>query len=547
MASSPPPDSISDDGNIILYSQSSVVATPSTIRKHFLRNQGTPKSVASSSTNKRRHVSEPPDVPTPKRQQHHLELGSPAKPIELDDDDETPEAQLRHIIDLSDEHQNDNQMRPGRGEDEFSLEDYMTEAQLQKFLRRMSLEEEKVAKAKLEEREAIPSYSNEHPSFRCAAGKTVELTDKTFLRIKEVLKDGHGRIFLTGHRLIRQNSLGLMMPRRRNEVVLVREVPVATSDPWSVLHTVSVDDVCKNRAAIFTSQTFPSVSSREDDAAYANSKQDVDSGPLFCRWVFTTLVDERKKPVEDILERLSLQQLDDEFGPSTSSRQTKDGGKRSVRINGTQLRKEWRKCNTRLGGSHDRRETVAGLDDGANQTNVTSSYTFGDAFCGAGGTSRGGVDAGLKLLWGFDMNPEAIGSYKLNFAHLHGTDCRAESVSDFINYLDQLVELDDVRVDIMHISPPCQPFSPAHTIPSQERDESNQAALPSVWNLVHKLRPRIVTIEETEGLFSRHRDWFYLLINIFTSSGYSVRWKVVQCHAYGVPQTRKRLLVVAAG
>lgn len=75
----------------------------------------------------------------------------------------------------------------------------------------------------------------------------------------------------------------------------------------------------------------------------------------------------------------------------------------------------------------------------------------------------------------------------------------------------------------------------------------NEAALLSVWQLIEYLKPRVVTLEETEGLPSRHAEWFSLLINIFTSLGYSVRWKVVQCKEYGIPQTRKRLLIIAAG
>ena len=42
-------------------------------------------------------------------------------------------------------------------------------------------------------------------------------------------------------------------------------------------------------------------------------------------------------------------------------------------------------------------------------------YTFGDAFCGAGGTFRGAKGAMLKVLWGFDYNPATIESFAKNF------------------------------------------------------------------------------------------------------------------------------------
>lgn len=44
-------------------------------------------------------------------------------------------------------------------------------------------------------------------------------------------------------------------------------------------------------------------------------------------------------------------------------------------------------------------------------------------------------------------------------------------------------------VDIMHLSPPCQPFSPAHTIASPERDEINEAAMFSACHLLEVVRP----------------------------------------------------------
>lgn len=59
-------------------------------------------------------------------------------------------------------------------------------------------------------------------------------------------------------------------------------------------------------------------------------------------------------------------------------------------------------------------------------------------------------------------------------------------------------------VDILHLSPPCQPYSPAHTTsPNIERDEQNQAVLFSTWQMVDRLKPRVVTMEETEGLYKR--------------------------------------------
>jgi hypothetical protein len=61
-----------------------------------------------------------------------------------------------------------------------------------------------------------------------------------------------------------------------------------------------------------------------------------------------------------------------------------------------------------------------------------------------------------------------------------------------------------------------QPFSPAHTVASLEQDEMNEAALFSVHQLPEQTKPRVVTLEETAGLLSRHTPYFLTLINIYS-------------------------------
>ncbi|KAI6780044.1 uncharacterized protein J7T54_007520 [Emericellopsis cladophorae] len=76
-----------------------------------------------------------------------------------------------------------------------------------------------------------------------------------------------------------------------------------------------------------------------------------------------------------------------------------------------------------------------------------------------------------------------------------------------------------IRVDVLHLSPPCQPFSPAHTRPSPQDDE-NIFALYSCNALIDKVRPRIITVEETFGLpMQRHQDYFHGFLNDFTQYG----------------------------
>ena len=165
-------------------------------------------------------------------------------------------------------------------------------------------------------------------------------------------------------------------------------------------------------------------------------------------------------------------------------------------------------------------------------------YTFGDCFCGAGGTSRGALEAGLRIDWGFDFNNPACQSFKLNFPAAEVYNISAQV---FVN----LVNLDhDHKVDICHLSPPCQFFSPAHTVEGKD-DKMNIATLFSVGKLIDKVRPRVVTLEQTDGLLRRHTGYFNALILMFTERGFSIRWRLLRCADYGLPQSRQRLFVIA--
>ena len=163
-------------------------------------------------------------------------------------------------------------------------------------------------------------------------------------------------------------------------------------------------------------------------------------------------------------------------------------------------------------------------------------YTFGDCFCGAGGMSRGAVDAGLRVAWGFDVDLSSCQSYVKNF---FGTPIYNVAADEFAS------SSRNHYVDILHLSPPCQFFSPLHT-KQGKNDEMNTASLFAIFNLLKKTKPRVVTLEQTAGLLRRHPMYFNAVVNMFTFHGFSVRWKLLLCGDYGVPQRRIRLFMIAS-
>ena len=98
------------------------------------------------------------------------------------------------------------------------------------------------------------------------------------------------------------------------------------------------------------------------------------------------------------------------------------------------------------------------LLDGKKRDNIC---TFGDAVCGAGGASRGAALAGLQIRWGFDSDINAYKAYKANFPQA----ARLSSAVDFVRYHDM-----GQRVDVLHLSPPCQAFFKANTTPNAAKN-----------------------------------------------------------------------------
>jgi DNA (cytosine-5)-methyltransferase 1 len=82
-------------------------------------------------------------------------------------------------------------------------------------------------------------------------------------------------------------------------------------------------------------------------------------------------------------------------------------------------------------------------------------FIFGDVFCGCGGASQGAVQAGYYVAWGLDNDLRALQSYHLNHPSAHAFQKNAH------DFPPSGVRKEDLRVDVLHLSPPCCFWSPA--------------------------------------------------------------------------------------
>lgn len=356
-------------------------------------------------------------------------------------------------------------------------------------------------------------------------GSSVELQDGNFLHIDHVSQRG-GEHFFHGRHLVPSDSqdVGDYIPRVAHEVIWMPHID----------GLCSLDQIKCFRRIRFTNL-------RRKDEVRDTVVQGENT--LTCRLKSTL----KFRPVLRHGTRTGVD--DQEFAVEYLTFDEASGGP-DVRLPAQELRDQWRGRNqTTPFGTVSVAPRAERLDIdmvnpnpevwNPNNDSRNRTYTFGDAYCGAGGASCGAKKAGLALTWAIDMDKNAVQTYRRNFPQ------SLVEQSTFDIFMTQ--NSDELRVDVCHTSPPCQPFSPAHTVHNQVRDEQNSACIFTSLNLINKARPRVLTMEETFGLRGRHPATFNRLIMDFIEVGYSVRWAVLDCVNYGVPQTRRRLIIIAAG
>jgi len=162
-----------------------------------------------------------------------------------------------------------------------------------------------------------------------------------------------------------------------------------------------------------------------------------------------------------------------------------------------------------------------------------------DLFCGIGGLTHGLIKAGIPVVAGIDIDKTCKYAYEANndsdFIHADITNLTGREVSDF--YPEGCIK-------ILVGCAPCQPFS-THTQKNEKRVEDEKwKLLYSFSKLIKEVQPDIVSAENVPAIT---RSKVFLDFNTeLRELGYSIFWDKVYCPDYGVPQSRKRLVLLAS-
>jgi DNA (cytosine-5)-methyltransferase 1 len=162
-----------------------------------------------------------------------------------------------------------------------------------------------------------------------------------------------------------------------------------------------------------------------------------------------------------------------------------------------------------------------------------------DLFCGAGGLTHGLLRAGVDVHAGIDIDEAARFAYTTNNP---GVEFLPWDVAEK-NHTSIARLFRPAPARLLAGCAPCQPFSKLTN--GIERHRSWDL-LNNFGRFVAGLRPELVTMENVPELANRGRAVFRTFVGTLERAGYWFDWKVVHCAAYGVPQFRRRLVLVAS-
>ena len=178
-------------------------------------------------------------------------------------------------------------------------------------------------------------------------------------------------------------------------------------------------------------------------------------------------------------------------------------------------------------------------------------------FAGGGGIEAGMVEAGIRPVIAVEFDPTKPELSRAMPAATSRTNAKTHH-RNFSEYGCRIIQLTVQEVarlgflgfprrpDYLHASPVCANFSQAHTAKAGigiETADDLSAAI-AVAETIRQLQPRVFTLENVPRY--QNSQSFAIILNALEQEGYSVDYRVVNMADFGLPQARRRLVLIAS-
>jgi DNA (cytosine-5)-methyltransferase 1 len=162
-----------------------------------------------------------------------------------------------------------------------------------------------------------------------------------------------------------------------------------------------------------------------------------------------------------------------------------------------------------------------------------------DLFSGCGGLSLGLHKAGFDVRAAVEVDATASATYRVNHPD---TELIERDIHD-VKASELLAHCDGEPVALLAGCAPCQGFC-SLTAKNKREDPRNVLVL-QMAEVIGEIQPTTVMMENVPGLETRGTAIFQDFVNKLKSLGYDPDWRIIQMADYGVPQSRRRLVLLA--
>ncbi|MGD0995124.1 MAG: DNA cytosine methyltransferase [Candidatus Bathyarchaeia archaeon] len=167
-----------------------------------------------------------------------------------------------------------------------------------------------------------------------------------------------------------------------------------------------------------------------------------------------------------------------------------------------------------------------------------------DFFCGVGGATKGFQNAGMKIVKGIDLDKTCTEAYEKNCYP-------SKFIMEDINVLNTEKIISDMHLTSKDFlvcigCAPCQPFS---RFKRENENDKRRKLILAFANAIKVAKPHVIFVENVPGFEKAQKG------NIFkefletldlTQMNYQYEWKIVNAKNYGVPQNRRRFVLLAS-
>jgi len=161
-----------------------------------------------------------------------------------------------------------------------------------------------------------------------------------------------------------------------------------------------------------------------------------------------------------------------------------------------------------------------------------------DLFCGAGGLTYGLRKSKISVVAGVDIDESCKYAYEYNnrtpFVHSDISKVDPESIKALFP---------QNSIKLLAGCAPCQPFSKYNRFQGDQTD-IKWPLLYSFAALIESINPELVTMENVPGVVNH--SVYHDFVKSLGDQGYHVQASTIYCPDYGIPQTRKRHVLLAS-